>query len=912
MIDDNVIKGVISVGVDYYKGEKGEKGDNGRDGYTPRKGIDYFTESDIDYVIGKIENDSDIATVDDIPTKLSDLENDLDIVVNETDPTVPAWAKQESKPTYTASEVGALPADTVIPIVPSNVSAFTNDAGYLTEHQSLTNYATKSYVEEVAAGIETGKLKRSVVEALPVSSIDEYTIYMIPASSSTTNDVYDEYMYVDNAWEKIGNTAVDLTDYVSTTAMNAALAEKQDNLVFNTAYSSTANKVATMSDIPAEYVLPVATTSTLGGVKVDGETLVINDGVLSTTGGNGSSSMPLEVLLKTSSITPTNSIKAGVEFISRYEDKADLVHKLKANKIVYISNAPYATSPDYLLHESDLIDGSSSNSLQYIQYDQFSAGVMYIASVGSGYSPRNTEFLYWDGEVLHCWKKIGEIIRNLPIDSNGTKVSQFAARVPANASTTAGNYKLTSTVPSSGSTTYSWVEDSNSGGGASYTAGTNIVINNDTISTTSNASFNVVQTGSGADNYFQCRKFRGEGDANTYYHAIDFGYSGHNKVEFYDYGGEYIFYQNTQANNSNPTELLRITPSSITYKGTSLLSGGGGGSYTLPTASTTALGGVKVDGTSITIDANGVISSSATGGGASYTAGNGIDITNNVISTTGIPTYTAGSNITISNSGVISATGELSGTVEAGLVSYSNTASGLVADNVQDAIDELIAGGEDKGYNVFTDILLPVSYAKYGDSIKYHMPLINSQNELREAIDSGAKIFYNKNLYLNLNILNSEYGYTGFQRCFIDNAGSSSGGSIRVDSSWQPGSGVFYLNSSNNKVYYATFATNNMNIGNVLEYIYFDKRGKTVHQYFNMVDTLNKVIPSAPSNNGDYKLNCSISSGTATYSWEEDSGSGNSNIPSPPSNDGNYILTCSISSGTATYSWVSANIGGSY
>ena len=42
--------------------------------------------------------------------------------------------------------------------------------------------------------------------------------------------------------------------------------------------------------------------------------------------------------------------------------------------------------------------------------------------------------------------------------------------------------------------------------------------------------------------------------------------------------------------------------------------GGGGGSYTLPTASTTTLGGVKVDGTSITIDDNGVISS--TGGGS--------------------------------------------------------------------------------------------------------------------------------------------------------------------------------------------------------------------------------------------------------------------------------------------------------
>lgn len=33
----------------------------------------------------------------------------------ETDPTVPAWAKQQTKPTYTASEVGALPSNTPIP-----------------------------------------------------------------------------------------------------------------------------------------------------------------------------------------------------------------------------------------------------------------------------------------------------------------------------------------------------------------------------------------------------------------------------------------------------------------------------------------------------------------------------------------------------------------------------------------------------------------------------------------------------------------------------------------------------------------------------------------------------------------------------------------------------------------------------
>lgn len=51
------------------------------------------------------------------------------------------------------------------------------------------------------------------------------------------------------------------------------------------------------------------------------------------------------------------------------------------------------------------------------------------------------------------------------------------------------------------------------------------------------------QTGTGAANYFQCRKFRGEGDANSYYHAIDFGYSGHDSVDFYEYDPNWNFYE---------------------------------------------------------------------------------------------------------------------------------------------------------------------------------------------------------------------------------------------------------------------------------------------------------------------------------------------------------------------------------
>lgn len=58
--------------------------------------------------------------------------------ITETDPTVPSWAKQPSKPTYTASEVGALPDSTSIP---TKTSDLTNDSGFITSYTDTKNTA---------------------------------------------------------------------------------------------------------------------------------------------------------------------------------------------------------------------------------------------------------------------------------------------------------------------------------------------------------------------------------------------------------------------------------------------------------------------------------------------------------------------------------------------------------------------------------------------------------------------------------------------------------------------------------------------------------------------------------------------------------------------------------------------------
>ena len=68
---------------------------------------------------------SDIPTV---PTKVSAFENDKGYLTSftESDPTVPSWAKASTKPKYTASEVGAAPSDKTITITGVDESGATH------------------------------------------------------------------------------------------------------------------------------------------------------------------------------------------------------------------------------------------------------------------------------------------------------------------------------------------------------------------------------------------------------------------------------------------------------------------------------------------------------------------------------------------------------------------------------------------------------------------------------------------------------------------------------------------------------------------------------------------------------------------------------------------------------------------
>ena len=63
--------------------------------------------------------------------------------------------------------------------------------------------ASKSYVDTLMSGA----LKRAIVETLPTENIDTNTIYMVLDETASSGNVYNEYLYINNAWELIGTTA---------------------------------------------------------------------------------------------------------------------------------------------------------------------------------------------------------------------------------------------------------------------------------------------------------------------------------------------------------------------------------------------------------------------------------------------------------------------------------------------------------------------------------------------------------------------------------------------------------------------------------------------------------------------------------------------------------------------------------
>lgn len=131
---------------------------------------------------------SDVGALSDdtiIPTKTSDLTNDSGYI---TSVPVQSVNNKTGAVVLNASDVGALPDSTVIPTVPTNVSAFQNDAGYLTAVPS--QYVTETELQTAIAGkANTADLATVATSGEYADLSNKPTIPTVPSNvSAFTND----------------------------------------------------------------------------------------------------------------------------------------------------------------------------------------------------------------------------------------------------------------------------------------------------------------------------------------------------------------------------------------------------------------------------------------------------------------------------------------------------------------------------------------------------------------------------------------------------------------------------------------------------------------------------------------------------------------------------------------------------
>lgn len=154
----------------------------------------------------------------------------------------------------------------------SKADKATTLAGY-----GITDAFTKdeTRLEITTAIANADHLKRVIVDQLPsVDTADEHTIYMIEKTNPLGENAYDEYMVVNNQGvkklEKIGDSAVDLTDYAKKQEVATAKQEAITSATEAAALDATtkANKALSDAKEYTDSLTPNYATSAQG-IKAD-------------------------------------------------------------------------------------------------------------------------------------------------------------------------------------------------------------------------------------------------------------------------------------------------------------------------------------------------------------------------------------------------------------------------------------------------------------------------------------------------------------------------------------------------------------------------------------------------------------------------------------------------------------------
>lgn len=150
----------------------------------------------------------------------------------------------------------------------------------------LDGFATKDYVTNTLTMghyLTLSDLSGYATEAWTTDQMNNSGFLKIGDLTGYATEAWvEDYVALNGGGGTGGGGEIDLTSYVKKTELTAELANYYTK-------TNADQKFALKSEIPEAYTLPTASTETLGGVKVDGTTITIEDGVITShatsTGG---------------------------------------------------------------------------------------------------------------------------------------------------------------------------------------------------------------------------------------------------------------------------------------------------------------------------------------------------------------------------------------------------------------------------------------------------------------------------------------------------------------------------------------------------------------------------------------------------------------------------------------------------
>lgn len=203
---------------------------------------EYITETELtnkNYATkNEIPDISNLANQKDIPTKVSELENDSGFL--DSIPSEYITESELNDKNYATKEE-----------LPTSLSQLSNDEDFIKNTvDNLTNYYLKSQLytkDEVNTIVNNIKsFNVEIVTILPTTNISTTTFYLIKKDTVAGSDYYDEYLYINNSFELIGNTKIDLSNYYTKDESDNIFAKQDDLSITNTNVNTNTENISSL------------------------------------------------------------------------------------------------------------------------------------------------------------------------------------------------------------------------------------------------------------------------------------------------------------------------------------------------------------------------------------------------------------------------------------------------------------------------------------------------------------------------------------------------------------------------------------------------------------------------------------------------------------------------------------------